>query len=147
MTSCVAAWIAQWHCWASPTSVNRLEWNNFQDVRPTFSLPSRVQIDDYRNGRPNLTFIGHCDQTWVRHTTTLTIYKTSNTGLTGIIPYGHETWAVLVEDQLPLTGYGGVQIEDGAWRKRMNHELYYLGKPAMVYIVKIGRLRLTEHVQ
>lgn len=63
----------------------------------------------------------------VRNRTKLTIYKTL---IRSVHPYGHETWTLRVEDQCALgvfeqkvlpTMYGGVQMEDGTWRKRVSH--------------------------
>ena len=65
----------------------------------------------------------------VRRQTKLIIYKTL---IRPVVLYGHETWTLFVEDQRALgvferkvlcTIYGGVQMEDGCWRRRMNHEL------------------------
>ena len=57
--------------------------------------------------------------------------------------YSHETWTMLVEDQRALavferkvlrTIFGGLQMENGAWRRRMNHELQeLLGEPSAVH--------------
>ena len=45
------------------------------------------------------------------------------------------------------TIYGGVQMEDGTWRRRMNHELHQLlREPTIVHTAKIGRLRWAGHV-
>ena len=89
----------------------------------------------------------------VRRSTKLTVYKTL---IRPVVLYGHETWTMLVEDQRALgvferkvlrTIYGGVQTEDGTWRRRMNHELHQLlGEPSIVHTAKIGRLRWAGHV-
>lgn len=89
----------------------------------------------------------------VRHRTKLTIYKTL---IRPVLLYGHETWTLRAEDQRALgvferkvlrTIYGGVQMEDGTWRRRMNHELHQLlGEPTIVHLAKIGRLRWAGHV-
>ena len=68
----------------------------------------------------------------VRRQTKLTIYKTL---IRPVVLYGHEIWTLLMEDQRALgvferkvlrTIYGGVQMEDGSWRRRINHELHRL---------------------
>lgn len=89
----------------------------------------------------------------IRRRTKLTIYKTL---IRPVVLYGHETWTMLVEDQRALgvferkvlrTIYGGVQMEDGTWRRRMNHELHQLlEEPPIVHTAKIGRLRWAGHV-
>jgi len=89
----------------------------------------------------------------VRPRTKLTIYKTL---IRPVVLYGHETWAMLAEDQRALgvferkvlrTIYGGVQTEDGVWRRRMNHELHQLlEEPPIVHTAKVGRLRWAGHV-
>ena len=89
----------------------------------------------------------------VRRQTKLTTYKTL---IRPVVLYGHETWTLLVEDQRALgvferrvlrTIYGGVQMEDGSWRRRMNYELHrLLGEPPIVRQAKIGRLRWAGHV-
>ncbi|XP_062549913.1 uncharacterized protein LOC134214591 [Armigeres subalbatus] len=89
----------------------------------------------------------------VRRRTKLTIYKTL---IRPLVLYGHETWTMLVEDQRALgvferkvlrTIYGGLQMADGTWRRRMNHELHQLlGEPSIVHTAKIGRLRWAGHV-
>ena len=63
---------------------------------------------------------------------------------------------MLVEDQRALavferkvlrTIFGGLQIENGVWRRRMNHELQeLLGELSIVHTAKIGRLRWAGHV-
>ena len=63
---------------------------------------------------------------------------------------------MLVEDQRALgvferkvlrTIFGGVQVDDGTWRRRMNHGLReLLGEPSIVHTAKIGRLRWAGHV-
>ena len=89
----------------------------------------------------------------IRRRTKLTIYKTL---IRPVVLYGHETWTMLVEDQRALgvferkvlrTIFGGVQMDDGTWRRRMNHELReLLGEPSIVHTAKIGRLRWAGHV-
>ena len=89
----------------------------------------------------------------VRRRPKLTIYKTL---IRPVVLYGHETWTMRVEDQRALgvferrvlrTIYGGVRMDDGTWRRRMNHELHQLlGEPPIVHTVKIGRLRWAGHV-
>lgn len=89
----------------------------------------------------------------VRRRTKLTIYKTL---IRPVVLYGHETWTMLAEDQRALgvferkvlrTIYGGVQMEDGTWRRRANRELHQLlGEPPIVRAAKIGRLRWAGHV-
>ncbi|KID80942.1 endonuclease-reverse transcriptase, partial [Metarhizium majus ARSEF 297] len=89
----------------------------------------------------------------VRRNTKLTIYKTL---IRPVVLYGHETWTLRAEDQRALgvferkvlrTIYGGVQMEDGTWRRRMNHELHQLlREPTIVHTAKIGRLRWAGHV-
>jgi Reverse transcriptase (RNA-dependent DNA polymerase) len=89
----------------------------------------------------------------VRRTTKLTIYKTL---IRPVVLYGHETWTMLAEDQRALAVFerkvlrticGGVQMDDGTWRRRMNHELHQLlGEPPIVHTAKIGRLRWAGHV-
>ncbi|XP_065075014.1 uncharacterized protein LOC135698809 [Ochlerotatus camptorhynchus] len=82
--------------------------------------------------------------------TKLTVYKTL---IKPVVLYGHETWTMLVEDvvferKVLRTIYGGVQMNDGTWRRRMNHELHQLlGEPSIVHIAKIGRLRWDGHVE
>jgi hypothetical protein len=89
----------------------------------------------------------------IRRRTKLTIYKTL---IRPVVLYGHETWTMLVADQRALGAFerkvlrticGGVQTEDGSWRRRMNHELHQLlGEPPIVQTAKIGRLRWAGHV-
>lgn len=89
----------------------------------------------------------------IRHTTKLTIYKSL---IRPVVLYGHETWTMLEEDKRTLgvferrvlrTIFGGVQTEDGEWRRRMNHELHRLLKePPIVQTIKVGRLRWAGHV-
>ncbi|XP_058836721.1 uncharacterized protein LOC131693148 [Topomyia yanbarensis] len=89
----------------------------------------------------------------IRRRTKLTIYKTL---IRPVVLYGHKTWTMLMEDQRALgvferkvlrTIYGGVQMEDGTWRRRMNHELHQLlGEPPICHTAKIGRLRWAGHV-
>src|SRR5450830_1317301 len=89
----------------------------------------------------------------IRRRTKLTIYKTL---IRPVVLYGHETWTMLAEDQRALgvferkvlrTIFGGVQMDDGTWRRRMNHELRdLLGEPSIVHTAKIGRLRWAGHV-
>lgn len=43
--------------------------------------------------------------------------------------------------------YGGGQMEDGPWRRRMNYESHeLLVEPSIIHIVKVGRLRWAGHV-
>ena len=89
----------------------------------------------------------------IRQRTKLTIYKTL---IRPVVLYGHETWTMLAEDQRALgvferkvlrSIFGGVQNEDGVWRRRMNHELHQLlDEPSIVHLIKIGRLRWAGHV-
>ncbi|XP_058460229.1 uncharacterized protein LOC131435938 [Malaya genurostris] len=89
----------------------------------------------------------------IRRRTKLTIYKTL---IRPVILYGHESWTMLAEDQRALgvferkvlrTIFGGVRMEDGTWRRRMNHELHQLlGGPTLVQTAKVGRLRWAGHV-
>lgn len=44
------------------------------------------------------------------------------------------------------TIYGRLQMEDGPWRRRMNHEVHQLlRKPTIVHTAKIRRLRWVRH--
>ncbi|XP_055633309.1 uncharacterized protein LOC129773689 [Toxorhynchites rutilus septentrionalis] len=89
----------------------------------------------------------------IRRITKLTVYKTL---IRPVVLYGHETWVLLAEDQRALsiferkvlrTIYGGVQMDDGMWRRRTNHELQQLlGESPIVHTAKIGRLRWVGHV-
>ena len=73
------------------------------------------------------------------------MYKT----LSGpVVLYGHETWTMLAEDKRALgvfermvlrTIYGGVQMENNEWRRRMNHELHQiLGEPPIMQTAAMG---------
>ncbi|XP_058828782.1 uncharacterized protein LOC131688507 isoform X1 [Topomyia yanbarensis] len=88
----------------------------------------------------------------IRRRTMLIIYKTL---IRPLVLYGHVTWTMFVEDQRALdvferkvlrTIYGGVQMKDGMWRRRMNHELHQLEEPSIAHKAKIGRLRWAGHV-
>ena len=78
----------------------------------------------------------------MRRRTKLTLYKTL---IRPVVLYGHESWTMLAEDQRALgvferkvlrTIIGGVQNADGAWRRRMNHELHaLLGAPTITHLV------------
>ncbi|XP_055537199.1 uncharacterized protein LOC129725408 [Wyeomyia smithii] len=80
----------------------------------------------------------------IRRRTKLTIYKTL---IRPVVLYGHESWTMIVEDQRALavferkvlrTIFGGLQMENGVWRRRMNHELQeLLGKPSIVHTARI----------
>ena len=42
---------------------------------------------------------------------------------------------------------GGVQVKDGEWRRRMNHELYaLLGEKPIAHLVAINTLQWVGHV-
>ena len=89
----------------------------------------------------------------LRYKTKLTMYKTL---IRPVVLYGHETWTMLAEDERALavferrvlrTIFGGVQTDDGSWRRRMNFELHrLLNEPPIVQQVRIGRLRWAGHV-
>lgn len=89
----------------------------------------------------------------VQRSTKLTMYKTL---IRPVALYGHESWTLLQEDERTLgvferkvlrTIYGGVQMDNGMWRRRMNHELHaLLGEPTIANQAKIGRLRWAGHV-
>ncbi|XP_052564908.1 uncharacterized protein LOC128093134 [Culex pipiens pallens] len=74
----------------------------------------------------------------VQRRTKLTMYKTL---IRPVVLYGHETWTMRQEDERALgvferkvlrTIYGGVQVSDGVWRRRMNHELHAFLEEAQV---------------
>ena len=72
-----------------------------------------------------------------------------------VVLYGHETWTMLEEDLRALgvferrvlrTIFGGV-LENGVWRRRMNHELAQLyNEPSIRKIAKAGRVQWAGHV-
>ena len=69
--------------------------------------------------------------------------------------YGHESWAMKEADRRALgvfelkvlrTILGG-KLENGIWRRRMNHELYQVyNEVDIVKVIKHGRLRWAGHV-
>ncbi|XP_055539027.1 uncharacterized protein LOC129726410 [Wyeomyia smithii] len=89
----------------------------------------------------------------VRRRTKLKLYKTL---VRPVVLYGLETTTLLSEDLNALgvferkvlrTIYGGVQTEDGEWRRRMNHELHaLLGEIPIAHLIKVYRLRWAGHV-
>ena len=84
----------------------------------------------------------------VRQRTKLTLYKTL---IRPVVLYGIGTTTLIAEDLNALgvferkvlrTIYGGVQTDDGEWRRLMNHELHaLLGENPIAHLAKVNRLR------
>ncbi|XP_024884393.1 uncharacterized protein LOC112462707 [Temnothorax curvispinosus] len=89
----------------------------------------------------------------VRRDTKILLYKTL---IRSVATYGCETWAVTQRSASVLDAferkvlrriYGPTQ-EDGMWRIRYNHELYWLyGAPKLSTYIGLMRLRWAGHVQ
>ncbi len=78
--------------------------------------------------------------------TKLALYRTL---ILPVALYGHETWTLKEADRRVLGVFErkvlrsilGGKLEDGVWRRRMNHELYQVYKHAdIVKVIQRGRL-------
>jgi len=84
--------------------------------------------------------------------TKFAIYKTL---ILPVLLYGHESWTLREADRRVLRVFErkvlrsilGGKLENGIWRRRMNHELYQVYKSAdIVKLIKHGRLQWAGHV-
>ena len=82
----------------------------------------------------------------------LALYKTL---ILPVALYGHEAWTLRESDRRALGVFErkvlrsilGGKLEEGVWRRRMNHELYQVYKDAdIVKRIKHGRLQWAGHV-
>ena len=84
--------------------------------------------------------------------TKLALYRTL---ILPVALYGHETWTLKEADRRVLGVFErkilrsilGGKLEDGVWRRRMNHELYQVYKHADIgKVIQRGRLQWAGHV-
>lgn len=103
----------------------------------------------------NRAFYGLRNQLRSRSLQTKTKFALYKTLILPVALYGHETWTLkeadrrafgVFERKVLRTILGG-KLENGIWRRRMNHELYqvYNGKD-IVKLITYGRLRWAGHV-
>lgn len=84
--------------------------------------------------------------------TKFALYKTL---ILPVVLYGHEAWTLKEVDRRALGVFErkilrsilGGKLENGMWRRRMNHELYQVYQHAdIVKLIKHGRLQWAGHV-
>ena len=103
----------------------------------------------------NRAFYGLRNQLRSRSLQTRTKLALYRTLILPVALYGHEAWTLKEADRRVLGVFErkvlrsilGGKLEDGVWRRRMNHELYQVYKHAdIVKVIQRGRLQWAGHV-